>query len=45
MGLQDRLSKPAANGATAVVDVTAPTQATPRDDLSPGRRRFATPPA
>ena len=30
MGLQDRLSKPATNGATAVVDITAPSQAAPR---------------
>ena len=27
MGLQDRLSKPATNGATAVADISAPTQA------------------
>jgi pilus assembly protein CpaF len=30
MGLQDRLTKPASNGATAVVDLTQPAQATPR---------------
>src|SRR5271169_5223229 len=30
MGLHDRLTKPASNGATAVVDLTAPAQATPR---------------
>ena len=30
MGLQDRLSKPATNGATAVADLSAPTQAAPR---------------
>ena len=30
MGLQDRLSKPATNGATAVADMSVPTQAAPR---------------
>ena len=35
MGLQDRLSKPATNGATAVVDLTAPAQAAPRGERAP----------
>jgi pilus assembly protein CpaF len=35
MGLQDRLSKPATNGATAVADFTAPAQATPRGERAP----------
>jgi pilus assembly protein CpaF len=35
MGLQDRLSKPATNGAMAVADITAPTQATPRGERAP----------